>query len=152
MKPSLIIYGVPNGKTRFAERIAKFYGLRNGGLFNIGMISSRGYVYFVDGPFNLRMSGIKVKSFSEVADEINAAIPLTDWRYGVNELPDRNKKGVYLATVDRGEEFYRYWDGAAFMYGAYDVNSASSMGKHAWWKSDLLFWRGLSQEPINTEE
>jgi hypothetical protein len=147
MKPSIIVYGVPNGKTRFAERIAKFYGLKNGGSFSMNKLCSRDFVYFVDGPFNTLMGGIQVKSFSEVADEINAAIPLTDWS---QDLP--SVKGVFQ-TDDSNGHAWSYWDGKKFCYRGFidcgqTPNHAYDMRLIETALPEITKWRGLSEEPI----
>lgn len=150
MKPSIIIYNVPGGKTRFAERIAKFYGLRNGGTFSLQTVCSRGYIYFHSAEFASGMR-ILVKSFSEVAKEINAAIPLTPINTGCPSV-----EGEYFVSYHKHSEFFRrWWHGDRWSYAMLDEmtqgekNLAASTRHDIFWRP---YWRGLSQEPINTKE
>lgn len=154
MKPSLIVYNVPNGKTRFAERIAKFYGLKDGEDHKrIGMYEKE-FIYFVeDGtlPYGILKAGAIIKSFREVADEINAAIKPSQWQNGEPAII-----GEYDVKYSEDKPNYRrWWHGDSWSYAMLDGTSQESKNLHAGFRQDPTwrpFWRGLSEEPINTEE
>jgi len=156
MKPSLIIYNVPNGKTRFAERITKFYGLKyvSGNLATDTIaIFTNDFLYLSQGEKPKGAFGKHAKSFREVADEINAAIPLTDWQSGLPPMT-----GEYFASAFRLERTKRWWNGKSWSMNYDDVSSEAAKQRNRKLqatrgdKNAGIEWRGLSEEPINTEE
>lgn len=150
MKPSMIVYGVKGGKTRFAERIAKFYGLINGGKFSHKRIMVENHVYFYDGTVDKLFAAIISKSFSEVADEINTAIPLTALQAGEPTIV--GEYDVYSSAARKCHR--RWWHGDRWSFALLSNSQAiknvfASEFQGISWRP---FWRGLSEEPINTEE
>lgn len=147
MNPSLIVYNVPNGKTRFAERIAKFYGLRlYKKEFKVGQWAwEEGWLYITRQIIpNDEYVGL-AKSFREVADEINAAIPLTDWQEGEPPLI-----GEYLVYDHEGGN-KSWWHGDCWSYGILYGYSQKFKNIAAGKRQDNNWrprWRGLAEEPI----
>jgi hypothetical protein len=142
----MIVYGAPNGKTPFAERIAKFYGLRNGGAFSLLTACSRGYIYFDSLEFPSGM-GILVKSFREVADEINAAISYTEFVLGEPTIV-----GEYEVKFSSHDPAYkRWWHGDGWSYAILEEHTQRQKDFNASYRQDYMWrplWRGLSEEPI----
>lgn len=153
MSKSIIIYNVPGGKTRFAQRIAKHFGLsrvnyRNG----TAPWEPEGSIYFIpriDSPIG---TSEYARSFQSVADEINASIPLTDWQSGPPPMV-----GEWNASF--GANFpnrRRWWDGERWSHVWIDgLTSQELSNKSAAIRiedAEGMVWRGLSQEPIKVTE
>lgn len=155
MAKSIIVYGVPGGKTRFAQRIADHFGLRLADrIFDCDHgIEVGGLLYFSEA--NEKPSSVYnefSRSFQEVADEINAAISLTDWQSGPPPMV-----GEYdtLSTYDREPVWRRYWNGEVWSYAfresynQFQCNMKASKLQSPHWRPE---WRGLSAEPIKVTE
>lgn len=154
MAKSMIIYGVPGGKTRFAQRIADHFGLelaayefqREGN--NLMWTYSKLYLSSDEKNPGGEYSAHS-RSFQSVADEINAAIPLTDWQSGPPPIV-----GEWNASLWRTEA-RRWWDGKAWSKvflvsdNAQERNELASLCRTP---IHHMEWRGLSSEPIKVTE
>lgn len=156
MKPSIIVYNVPGGKTRFSERIAKFYGFDNfhqGSDFHIKGIDEVGFIESTKWLAEWEEFGFTLKSFEEVAMEINAAIPLTEWRKGTPTID-----GEYIASTTGSNLIRSYWRKGRWSNFFYESSPQKFKDDNASIKCPYKYlqcgveWRGLSEEPINTEE
>lgn len=151
MAKSIIISGVPSGKTRFAQRIADYFGLKIVPGVQ-GTWYEEGHIYFRE-PSKLHPdSDDNARSFQSVADEINAAIPLTDWQSGPPPMV-----GEYdtLSTQDINPVWRRWWNGESWSYAwresyeQFQCNMMASRLQSPHWRPE---WRGLSSEPIKVTE
>lgn len=150
MAKSIIVYGVPGCKTRFAQRIADHFGLIiiPG---EIGEWYASGHIYFRE-PEKLHPQAEEwARSFQSIADEINALIPLTDWQSGPPPMV-----GEWNATRFDSESNRKWWDGKRWSFSFKQDQSESLRNEAASIKEaicyDRLKWRGLSQEPIKVTE
>lgn len=154
MAKSIIIYGVPGGKTRFSQRIADYFDLI---IANVqdgeGLWFPSGYLYF-SSRADVHESAVEYsRSFQSVADEINAAIPLTDWQIGPPPMV-----GEWNASAYRMEDTRRWWNGNSWsMNYVKQLSDAAKVRfmKMRITKADLvegIEWRGLSSEPIKVTE
>lgn len=155
MKPSIIVYNVPGGKTRFAERIAEFYGLKPCIMRPTMVVRQTDEIGFIEETriALMREWGFEVKPFEEVAKEINAAIPLTDWR---SDNPTID--GEYIAGTVRSNLIRSYWRNGYWSNFFYETSPQNFKDDSASIKCQARYieggveWRGLSEEPINTKE
>jgi hypothetical protein len=152
MNKSIIVTGVPGGKTRFAERIAKHLGLHRINIqWNGTSIFLRGHLYITDSK-NVGAFAPHVLTFAEVAKQINEAIPLTEWfPYGTEPV----RKGEYNATYDENKEAIRWWDGKQWSaaYFRYETDGEKRRCKSTPLCLPIeITWRGLSEEPIIVSE
>lgn len=153
MAKSMIIYGVPGGKTRFAQRIADHFGLtlatyRNGG----AVWANEGFLYFIKSSTAHPLTQEYSRSFQSVADEINATISLTDWQSGPPPMV-----GEWIASVEKDRYVRRWWDG-----NRWSIWYSKSMPQERRdYRSSqpciaqeqaTVQWRGLSSEPIKVTE
>lgn len=155
MAKSIIVYGVPGGKTRFAQRMRDHFGLSAVvSQWNGYFTAENGVLYLTSG-FNFGDFDSPARSFQEVADEINASIPLTDWQSGpppmVGEWETR-KKGF----TEGDTQVMRWWDSRRWsIFYTKDEpqhQQNGSAGHPSWFGNNDLEWRGLSQEPIKVTE
>lgn len=152
MAKSIIVYGVPGCKTRFAQRIADHFGLIiiPG---EIGEWYASGHIYFRE-PEKLHPQAEEwARSFQSIADEINALIPLTDWQSGPPPMV-----GEWNASRFEHEENRMWWNGefwsASFYHDTPEKQRNTLAGKKnsaGHWAHGVK-WRGLSQEPIKVTE
>lgn len=151
----IILHGPQGcGKTRYAERIAKHLGRDKIVDDWNGMIDQKhGKALYIvtDGSKALAVArtlqAFDIVSFTEVAQQINAAIPKTKWFHtSQSQWPD--KIGVYCATVSSDQEFYRHWDGSNFHYGDETPGKADQVKGNQWPSRSGLYWCGLAEEPI----
>lgn len=151
MAKSIIVYGVKGGKTRFAQRIADHFGLelaayefqREGN--NFMWTYSKLYLSSdTDNPGGEYSP--HSRSFQSVADEINAAIPLTDWQSGPPPM-------VGEWEIQEGRTLWRrWWDGECWSFA---WEPCGIFSDYCNFKRDKNFhepWRGLSAEPIKVTE
>ena len=153
MAKSIIVYGVPGGKTRFAQRIADHFGLE---LAPKEFCREKNNCIWTEGRLYLARSPIKPdmdyephsRSFQEVADEINATISLTDWQSGPPPMV-----GEWIASIKKDRYIRRWWDGKrwSIWYSKLmdqekrDFRSSSPCIAA---EQDKVRWCGLSAEPI----
>lgn len=154
MAKSIIVYGVKGGKTRFAQRIAEHFGLKNHQAHVLRMYceGSIGFVESEAAGKDWAQMGFETRSFQSVADEINALIPLTDWQSGPPPMV-----GEYdtFAENDRGYMWRRYWNGNLWSLAFRESDTEVQRNNTAARLQSLLFfpaWRGLSAEPIKVTE
>jgi len=155
MAKSMIIYGVPGGKTRFAQRIADHFGLKNHQAQVLRMYceGSIGFVESEAAGKDWAKMGFETRSFQSVADEINASIPLTDWQSGPPPMV-----GEWNASRFGHEENRMWWNGKNWSLSWHpdDViatkNNRARKNNPADTWSYAIQWRGLSQEPIKVTE
>jgi hypothetical protein len=58
------------------------------------------------------------------------------------------RDGIYLATVDLRERYYRYWNGRAWLTGDSTVRWAAEEAVFGVETSNQrIHWRGLAKEP-----
>lgn len=88
----------------------------------------------------------KKRTISRAAAEMGVA---TTQQFNTlrDEWPAKDRVGVYLASVSSDSEFYRYWDGFNFHYGAKTVEEAYTVRGVRWNHGSYLFWRGLADYP-----
>lgn len=154
MAKSIIVYGVPGGKTRFAQRIADHFGLefipyREGG----SPWDCMGQIHFSDRAEPHHSTAEWARSFQSVADEINATISLTDWQSGPPPMV-----GEWNASGYRFENTRRWWNGKNWSMNYSQHSSEEHRNQMA--KTDIspsdrereMEWRGLSAEPIKVTE
>lgn len=159
MNKSIIVYGPQGcGKTRYAERIAKHFGLSS---FVDGFDPVRtgiilyGMLYLTN---NMRTPEIRARNvstgmvlpFAEVAKQINDAIPRTEWfppdvkpaHIGAYEVEDDYAR---IIKTDFGFQSYngKYWGVYCSHLGDPDLLDAEY--ESAFQKN---YWRGLAEEPI----
>jgi hypothetical protein len=149
------VYGPQGcGKTRYAERIRKHFGLDSivDEFDPRGYINPTGELYLVncDGPAG---SGVvRCMSFAEVAQQINDAIPLTDWQSGpppaVGEWNSSYNGGFCAKRSDK-----RWWNGEYWSCIYFDDDPQDAKNDCAGIKSthddeSRFVWRGLAEEPI----
>ncbi len=153
MNKSIIVTGVPGGKTRFAERIAKHFRLHAiHQQWNGTSIFPCDYLYVTDSK-HVYASAPHVMTFAEVAKQINDAIPTTqEFSTAQMQWPDKDRPGIYMASVSSDQEFYRYWDGRNFHYGDDEKDTAFIVRGRRWPRKSNLCWRGLAEEPIIVSE
>lgn len=150
MAKSIIVYGVKGGKTRFAQRIANYFGLKLANGYSDFSVWKENYCYFSEAEptGGLAHHG---RSFQEVADEINAAIPLTDWQSGPPPMV-----GEWNASNQKDSHMRRWWDGWEWSGLYYEAMSEPFRNVRASIKygtnQNLIQWRGLSAEPIKVTE
>lgn len=152
MAKSIIVYGVPGGKTRFAQRIADHFGLTRIVVSWAGYCPCTEDVLYVTSGFNFGDWKTKSKSFQEVADEINATISLTDWQSGP---PPMVGEYEVWASDNAASGWPRWWNGSAWSFAMLPPYSqerkdilAGTLHSAEWRPK----WRGLSQEPIKVTE
>lgn len=68
---------------------------------------------------------------------------LTPW-FPANVKPVR--EGIYIATVVRGDTFYRYWDGKVWHCGG-DTVAKAAANRGFWRFQNQIRWRGLAEKP-----
>lgn len=158
MAKSIIVYGVPGGKTRFAQRIADHFGLelaayefqREGN--NLMWTYSKLYLSSDVGNPGGEYSAHS-RSFQSVADEINASIPLTDWQSGPPPMA-----GEWNASRYEDPENRMWWHGNGWSSSFHNDESESRKNRLAkeanfgGFSCREIRWRGLSQEPIKVTE
>lgn len=154
MAKSIIVYGVPGGKTRFEKRIAEYFGLIPAVYCNDAALwHEEGFLYLSRNPIAHPHTEEYSRSFQSVADEINAAIPLTDWQSGPPPMV-----GEWNASTQRNIYARRWWNGDAWSVRYFDNSKQiTKNGYAALLASDAdrcsgILWRGLSQEPIKVTE
>jgi hypothetical protein len=156
MNKSVIVYGPQGcGKTRWAERIAKHFGLtRIVDGWGCSVFLPHGTLYLTNNEEDVRLwnSEENYMSFAEVAQQINDAIPRTQW-FPMSAQPER--EGVYELRVI-GFEDYTHWSA---WKGEWKTTTGSALraapqterswGAHNHSVNDA--WRGLVEEPIVVE-
>jgi uncharacterized membrane protein len=155
MAKSIIVYGVPRGKTRFAQRIADHFGLRIAeNEFANDVIHMYGYLYLTriaqqpKGNFTAAS-----RSFQSVADEINATIGLTDWQSGPPPMV-----GEWNASAFKRDDTRRWWDGDKWSMNYINRDCIEHRARMAHMRASRgdskkgIEWRGLSAEPIKVTE
>ncbi|MBV8666760.1 MAG: hypothetical protein JO269_09775 [Burkholderiaceae bacterium] len=163
MTPSIIIYGSPDcDMERYAERIARHFKaekmLRLKHKESSDIRFYRGFSYkpaliFFEGiPNKDDLNGELCHSFSEVAEQINDAIPRTERFDGGQDIfPSRI--GEYNASILKDPDAKRFWNGVCFSCSYYDCEDET---RKAYCRtipsSDMnIFWRGLSEEPVEVK-
>jgi hypothetical protein len=148
MNRPVIVYGPQGcGKTRFAERIAKHFGLTKivDEFIGVGNLR-RGVLYLMTEATAPWYADCEQFSFDEVAQQINAAIPMTDWFHGDT---DPVHVGVYQTDhdYDKSRPGYCYWDGQR--WGCERTNREAAL-LNPFFKGAVQAkdWRGLSEEPL----
>jgi hypothetical protein len=153
MNKSVIVYGPQGcGKTRNAERIRKHFGLERivddfcgiiGPAFDKGIL----YLTCFDDP-GYKKIGLRMISFAEVAQQINDAIPLTEW-FGPDTTP--GQPGIYKTREPDESEWFNYFDGLEWHFGHGEVDRVTHYANAL---PDYLMdgWRGLAEEPIVIQE
>lgn len=155
MSKSIIIYNVPGGKTRFAQRIADHFNIatfHQGDPFTIRQIDELGFIENDSFLHMWRDAHFEVRSFQSVADEINASISLTDWQSGPPPMVGEWNASFGINFANRR----RWWDGERWSHVWIDgVTSQELSNKSAAIRiedAEGMVWRGLSQEPIKVTE
>ncbi|WOH61942.1 hypothetical protein [Bradyrhizobium sp. BWC-3-1] len=157
MNKSVIVYGPQGcGKTHWKERIARHLGLQ----FIVDewdgqKAMSHDTLYLTANPEHAKhwrySRGV---SFAEVAQQINDAIPRTQW-FTPDVLPEHH--GAYETTDIENDTLVlhchgcQWWNGSYWGgYGLTPDESARRFPKG--YKSDyqVNYWRGLAEEPIVT--
>jgi len=160
MNKSVIVYGPQGcGKTRHAERIRKHFGLdsivddfdpRKGMMLYGVLYLTCDMRAPMMRPTNKRMG--QLFSFAEVAQQINDAIPLTDWQSGpppaVGEWNSSYNNGF---NANRSNK--RWWNGEYWSCIYFDSDPQDAKNDCAGLKSthddeSRFVWRGLAEEPI----
>lgn len=162
MNKSIIVYGPQGcGKTRYAERIAKHFGLtiindaddprqlRDFHRMKCLLLTSTdkaticAELMLDPSEFN------RVLSFAEVAQQINAAIPLTDW-FPTGTKPA--KIGEYNASYYTSSiTSRRWWNGLSWSccwYPNEDEEEKARCKDSPGIAFGEITWRGLAEEPI----
>lgn len=72
---------------------------------------------------------------------------LTPWFHSEEVNPVR--PGVYIATVNRNQVFYRRWDGEQWYCGDYEITASVTSRARLPWNASVspLHWRGLAEQP-----
>jgi hypothetical protein len=159
MKNSIVVYGQQAcGKTRNAERIRKHLGLnriiddwdgKRAPYERKAFDADAGILYLTsmtrEELMALKVGSLWLASFEEVAQQINAAIPLTDWQ---NSKPQH--AGEYIASSFRDGEIRRWWNGKhwSFMYVESDSQEQKNTCAGIPGPINGIQWRGLAEEPI----
>jgi hypothetical protein len=155
MNKSIIVYGPQGcGKTRWAERIAKHFGLATvvDDWDGLGLLNCFNTLYLTAQTANdLEVEaavGYDVRPFAEVAQQINDAIPLTPWQSGPPPMV-----GEWSASIDGGSDHIRrWWDGERWSFAwSTDDNQAEKRrraGRRTYVSQKVIQWRGLAEEPI----
>lgn len=157
MNQTVIIYGPQGcGKSRAAERIRQHFGLErildNVDSFDLNHVKwmPAGVLYLVSCEINPAPHITRCMSFADVAQQINAAIPLTDWQSGPPPAA-----GEYVASTRRNDSLCSWWNGKfwSVSYGKEvpqaEKNRRAGLQSHSPWEKE---WRGLAEEPIRIPE
>lgn len=152
MNKSVIVYGPQGcGKTRYAERIREHFGLERivGELWSFKPLATDGHLYLVTSETWDSSGSVRSMSFAEVAQQINDAIPRTQW-FPMNAQPER--EGVYeLRVID--VEGYTHWSAWKGEWKNTDRSAlkAAPHTERSWVAYNHRTndaWRGLAEEPI----
>jgi len=157
MNKSIIVYGPQGcGKTVNAERIRKHFGL-TGKIVDDwrGIMDHKyGYALYLTNDSDLvsraRQLGMTAIPFADVAQQINAAIPKTQWftpevkpvnigPYETQDNADRLGKGASGVQAWTG----KYW--GTFCSNFQDPDLLSFEHESIYQEN---YWRGLAEEPI----
>ena len=151
MAKSIVVYGVPGGKTRFAKRIADHFGLTlaTQSFEDAGLIFPFGRLYLSQNELEPTNYKLHLRSFQEVADEINASIPLTDWQSGPPPMV-----GEWNASWGHNVKTRRWWNGDVWSFAFEEIFPQEEKNCNASQRYPFndIEWRGLSQEPIKVTE
>lgn len=156
MNKSIIVYGPQGcGKTRYAERMRKHFGLSSvvddfdpvrTGIILYGMLYLTSDMRTPQIRAGNTIIGM-VFHFSDVAQQINAAIPLTALQRGEPE-----RIGEYIATTGVSQDTRRWWNGERWSTWYFEHDSPATKNKAAKtqsiWLNGAITWRGLAEEPI----
>lgn len=55
--------------------------------------------------------------------------------------------GIYMATTNLSERYYRMWNGHSWLTGGPTVKAAAREARHGIENTSPMFWRGLAHPP-----
>jgi hypothetical protein len=152
MNKPIIVQAPPDLAAKYGQRIAKHFGLAQTfynwrGTLDHGTLVSLYLTDRADVLASCRELNMDVRTLEEVAQQINAAIPRTQW-FGMDSKPVH--VGPYETKLHpSSRSTWQHWNGKRFGGWALTADTACERRvRHTASHFQNVEWRGLAEEPI----